>query len=368
MPRTILVFIIALLCFSCERNEIETPSLPLRTVLVYMAADNNLYANAEEDINEMLAAGVPGNCNLIVYLDTKNSYPQLLKIQNGKSTEVKKYERQNSASGEVLHTVIQDATSMFPAQDYGLILWSHGTGWLPPGIFDSLKSRKILRSFGKDGNHEIGLIELAASIPASFEFIIFDACLMGSIEVLYQLRNKANTIIASPTETLVAGFPYDKIVPLLFTPVCGYAEIAQEYMSYYKNKTGILQSATIAVVDARQLEILAGMLREVVENNSIMQPDKSFVQQYEIQDLVVFYDLQDYLTQAVQDENSAVALKQQIARVVKYHDFTPYFLEELSIERSSGVGVYVSPSIDDDLDEHYKQLDWYIDSKLLCFW
>ena len=32
------------------------------------------------------------------------------------------------------------------------------------------------------------------------EFILFDACLMSSIEVLYDLRDKAKYVIASPAE------------------------------------------------------------------------------------------------------------------------------------------------------------------------
>ena len=44
----------------------------------------------------------------------------------------------------------------------------------------------------------------------SFSFIYFDSCFMGNIESLYELRNNASAIVASPTEVLTEGMPYDK--------------------------------------------------------------------------------------------------------------------------------------------------------------
>jgi hypothetical protein len=337
-----------------------------------MAADNNLYENAQADIKEMLISEIPVNNHLLIYLDvpewSENAYPQLFKIQQGEMITIKQYESQNSATGEILQSVINDVITLFPAETYGLVLWSHGTGWLPEGVFDALKQSVISRSFGKDGNSEMSVTELAKSLPVKFEYIIFDACLMGGIEVFYQLRNKANVIIASPTETLVAGFPYDRIIPFLFTAIPNHAGIAQSYMNYYKNKTDNIQSATITVVETKQLKPFADIIRKAIEDHvTIIPPNKEDIQKYVTQRQVVFYDLQDYLEHAIQNEDYIVAIKQQIARMVIYHDFTPYFLSELAIEKSCGISVYVSP-VNDGLDKQYKLFDWYIDSKLLCLW
>ena len=142
------------LVFACscsgdkERDDVP-PSQ--RTVLVYMAADNNLYKNAKADVAEMLLSEIPANSHLLVYLDaperSENAYPQLLEIQQGNMIPVKQYELQNSASGEVLHSVVSDAITLFPSETYGLVLWSHGTGWLPEGVFDALKQSATPRAF-----------------------------------------------------------------------------------------------------------------------------------------------------------------------------------------------------------------------------
>lgn len=123
------------------------------------------------------------------------TYPlHLCRIEYSEYSDIYPY----SASGEVLHSVIHDAITAFPAMEYGLILWSHGTGWLPEGVFDTLKhgNRSKFRSFGFDSGKEMKITELAENLPVKFEFIIFDACLMSNIETLYELRNAANYIIA----------------------------------------------------------------------------------------------------------------------------------------------------------------------------
>lgn len=149
MIQKITILLLCICFLSCENhNEIEIATTPAsRTVLVYMAAENNLYKNAKQDIAEMQVYSAQINGNLLVYLDAPSasldSLPQLLKIENGKIIPVKKYERHNSASGIILQSIINDAVAMFPATEYGLVLWSHGTGWLPEGVFDDLKTQLL---------------------------------------------------------------------------------------------------------------------------------------------------------------------------------------------------------------------------------
>jgi hypothetical protein len=83
----------------------------------------------------------------------------VFEIRKGEIIVIKQYGQQNSASGEILNAVIQDVITEFPAETYGLVLWSHGTGWLPEGVFDALQQSVVSRSFGKDGNSEMSIIE-----------------------------------------------------------------------------------------------------------------------------------------------------------------------------------------------------------------
>jgi hypothetical protein len=361
LKKIILSLLVAYLCLSCSNSNTEQESAK-RTVLVYMAADNNLIRQARKNIEAMLAAKIPNEYNLLVYIDSPNDNPYLLKVTKNKIDTIKQYNMQNSASKQVLKSVINNAFSLFPAENYGLILWSHGTGWLPEGVYDYIKETNT-RSFGKDKNKEMEITDLAEALTENLDFIIFDACLMSGIEVLYQLRNKAKIIIASPTETLVAGFPYEKTIPILLTSSPNYGELALVFMEHYKNSEGELQSASIAVIDTKQLEPLANLVKVATKNEFC--PNRELIQRYDTREPALFFDFEDYLEHIISNESDLIALRKQISRAVIYNDFTPYFLDEFPIEKSCGIGIYI-PFANDALFNPYSSLDWYKDSGLFC--
>ena len=51
----------------------------------------------------------------------------------------------------------------------------------------------------------IEIADLPGAIPMHLDFIIMDACLMGCVEVAYELRDKCDILIFSPTEILSSG-------------------------------------------------------------------------------------------------------------------------------------------------------------------
>jgi hypothetical protein len=74
---------------------------------------------------------------------------------------------------------------------------------------------------------------------------LMDACLMGSVEVAYELRNKADFIIASPTEVIYMGYPYDRIIPELTRKQPDLKKVASDYFNFYNEMPGIFRSASI---------------------------------------------------------------------------------------------------------------------------
>lgn len=50
--------------------------------------------------------------------------------------------------------------------------------------------KPLTQSFGLDMSDELNINDLKKSLPVHSDFILFDACYMGSIEVLYELREK----------------------------------------------------------------------------------------------------------------------------------------------------------------------------------
>src|SRR5512133_1045058 len=150
-----------------------------RVVLLYMAANNNLSGYAQDNIDALKSGFLPGEDDkdiMLVYKHLSGSLPELVRLYkdiNGNTVEdkVAVYEDRNSASGEVLKEVLNKIKSIFPANGYGLILWSHSTGWLPQGYYNSNKGNgnnvfmedpyaDIVKSFGEDRGTEMESTEL----------------------------------------------------------------------------------------------------------------------------------------------------------------------------------------------------------------
>jgi hypothetical protein len=343
--------LLAVVC-GCSKDEPVAPTT--RTVIAYMASDNDLSMDAFDDLFEMQNGFVENNANLVVFIDPADEAPYILEIAHKSSVQVKTYEEFNSADATQMQRVLNDIISMYPADNYGLILWSHGTSWLPAG------SR--LKSFGDDGTRHINIPELAAALPVHFDFIVFDACLMGSVEVAYELKDKTDFILASSTETIASGFPYDKIIPELLSASQNLRRAAEIYVNYYQQLDGDFRSATITLIDTRTLDDLAAVTRKFLSEQSfdITAFDRTAVQRLDVYDEQYTFDLYDFIDKAFPAADKS-ALAAQLNKTVLYKANTENWLVNIQYEIQAycGLSCYIPLSGRKDLTQYYKTLRWY---------
>ncbi|GHU69222.1 hypothetical protein FACS189413_07740 [Bacteroidia bacterium] len=213
----------------------------------------------------------------------------------------------------------------------------------------------------------MSLIELEQSLPIRFEFIIFDACLMGGIEVAYQLRKKANYIVVSPTETLVAGFPYTQTIPLLFTQTINYLGIAKTFTDYYENQTkDYLKSAALTVINTEKLETFANLLYQSIENKIITISDNAYnLLAYEFSNPIIYYDFFNFLQQTIDDKNRLNQLTRLYSEIVISYEHTNFFLNDLVLTGTTALNFFVFPFYEDNLLQAYMQTDWYVDTNFI---
>lgn len=350
-------------------NDVPDPVAPTRTVLIYMAADNSLssysYDNIESIVQGTSASALNGG-NLLIYVDAKNAAPQLLQIKvksDGKiqKLSVEDYPEQNSADPSVMRGVFDKVIGDYPADSYGLVLWSHGTAWLPYNV------QPMLRSFGQDESNWMEIDELAEALPDHvFDFIMFDACYMASTEVAYALRDKADYILASPTEVLGEGFPYKLIIGNFFTETAGLQQIAETFYNYYNQKEKIIeQSASVSLIATEQLDNLAAICREIVigKENAIAALPIQELQQLEYLGYTyhALYDFDDFISRLATETQYTNYLS-ILNKVVLYKQTTPnatYFKGQLVINQFSGLSIYVPQNGLATLNDWYKGMEWY---------
>ena len=373
---------------SCSWYDTEDEISYDRVVLVYMAADNNLsYPSknyAQEDIDEMISAvgDIPSNSRLIVYLDD-NSLPRILSIEQQKGRRpiakvVHQYnEEHNSADAETLYSFIEWATNTYPAESYGLVLWSHGEAWMPA---KAPAQRAVCLDSGS-GNSWMEISDIADVLGNGprMEFILFDACFMQSIEVAYELRNAANYIVASPAEIPAPGAPYNRIVKAMFQPSNSALSIAEKYFQDY-SEGGIVipgygsetYGVCLSVVDCHQLNLLAEVTKEMIAKYVGAQSaiDLKGAQRYYLQNTSTrpyFYDMNGYMKRLLTDAEDYALWTSVFDMAVPYRKATAHWFsdytgkEQVDLENYGGISCYVphATSTRTKLNEAFRSTAWY---------
>lgn len=356
----VLIFILASFLTCTKEEEVEpTVKETMRTILVYMVADNTLEEDAPKNIRLMEQGFIQQGTNVIIFIDGKTT-TTLLQVQKNRSKVLKVYGKLNSTDPEVMKSIIEEVQLMFPANSYGLILWSHADSWIP--------TQPAKRSFGEDGlNHGINISDLARILPFKFEFIIADACYMGGIEIAYELRSKANYLLAAPSSILSFGFPYDKVLPKLTNINLDLIGAGQEFYEYYNKQRGLLQFATISLINLSELDNLAKITDTLIPNNfNYRKVNLNTIQCFDedrpshIQASIA-YDMLDFFEIAF-PERDLTQLKEQINKVILYKAHTPALFDH-PIYVYCGLSVYIPvPWLNYNYNLYYKQLEWYKDS------
>lgn len=341
---------------NCKKeNHKKNSSNASRMVLVYIAANNDLISDAISSINnlELGAKDLKGQMLVFVKTNTSNSYLLKIKYDIGDkivSDTLKTYLTQSSSDGTFLKEVIKDSRSYFPAKTYGLIMWSHGTSWVPPIT--------KTKSFGSDNGKEMDIKDLKKALFNDFEFIMFDACYMGSLEVVYELKDKAKFIIASSSEVLSSSFPYHKISQYLFTDSTDLVKAAKSYVDYYSEFSGKLASATVSITNTKELDNLASLTREILPSIEL-RTKITDVQEltFEANPRANAYDFLDFIQNYYKPQEYNI-IKSQLEKVVLFKANTKCFFN-VPMKTFCGLSIYLPIKKPDLFKDYYSSLSWY---------
>ena len=378
---TTLLFSILLTFFSCSEDPKVDPILPTgRTLLVYVALDNSLYGEMA-DVHASLREGWGNediNGTLLLFADTRRGgNPVLINIkkQNGEviSDTIRTYTNDNSASPELFRQVIADTKLIAPANSYGMLLFSHASGWLPATAFiNPLKweaggnnsSKLGSRSIFEDNGREMEFHDFVTAIPdGMFEFIASEMCFMSSVETAYALRNKTDYLLAAAPEVLSPGFEpiYRTSLGLLYKAKPDLEGFAQAFFDYFDGLQGEYRSAAISVVKTSEIQALANFTRTVAP--VLTQEQINLVQYYDgnpprSSSLPhLFFDFRDYIAQ-VATEAQMNELDGLLDKAVIFKRSTPKLIN-IYIPKHSGLSVYIPQERLPRLNKAYEGTDWW---------
>ena len=362
-------------------------SMPSRRVMVMISAGyNSLSGYLSEDLKDLESGYIPEgtyfNADVLLVLArlpksagdyASPSAPVLYRLWANRSGEVQRDTIQvwggdtQLCTRETIHEALSTTQKKYPAQSYGVVFSSHGSGWLPPGYYTdpsqfepSSGSLWSLRSIGQDktpsGGTEMDLNDFADAIPMHLDYCLIDACLSGCVEVAHALKGKADIVGFSPTEVLADGFDYKNITTHLFARPLDPVEVCREYFAYYNAQSGSNRSATITAVDTRKMDALEAVCKELFEAYRPILKTMSGgnVQGYFRYDRHYFYDLRDILVQAGISEQEKTRLDAALSQFIVYQAATDYFLS-IPLTRVCGLSMYLPSMGSTYLNNYYKE-------------
>ncbi|MBQ7222674.1 MAG: hypothetical protein IJS02_04325 [Bacteroidales bacterium] len=366
-----------------------------RAILIYFAGNNNLSYYMKQNLNDIYGTNfVPrytSDTVLLVFEHMIDRTPLLRRYyrtdQGDLIGEVITVYDKSFSSGKVesFTQVEKEAFSKFPAKSKGLMVSSHGSGWLPEGYYsdpqDFSEDRLIQfqmertldegivkssdpetdnKSICYDGYLEFDVAKWAKAMNEHYEFICLDACFMSSIEVVYELRHNADYILASPTEILAYGYPYKEVFDnLILGGESNLKNFCNEMLAYHLQQE---RSCTITLTKCSGLEMLASFTRQLYAQRKTERAavNPNAVQPFFRSSDDWFYDLGDYIEHfATPEEYQAYDLL--LRKVVINKANTSKFLS-LPIIKNSGLSTYIPKARYPKLNAYYKTLEWNKDT------
>lgn len=397
------------------KDDCQIDEMSRKVLLLYSAGYNSLRSYLMDDIKDLKEGWLPGkDCNddiLLVYTHTTKvsgayntpTSPYLIRLYRDKGgnticdTLVTYPEGTISSSAAQLNKVLSYVKDNFTSGSYGMIFSSHATGYLPSGYYanpseytfpearmmrargipapvpyiepDFDPSLPMVKSVGQDQvgssgdrvSYEMEISDFAEAIPMKMDYILFDACLMGGIEVAYELRGKCSKVGFSQAEVLAEGFDYKILTQHLLKNESPYPMgVCNDYFTQYDIQSGVYRSATISLVDCDKLEPVVEVCRRIFTANraGLAKIDPKNVQQFYRGYKHWFYDMESIIIEAGASEEEIASLHAALDQCVLYKGHTPEFMNEFAIDIFSGFSMYLPCDGNIQLDKFYKTLQW----------
>lgn len=252
--------------------------LTLWTVLIYMAADNNLKEECIYALTEIFRVGPTPQIDVIAQLDsgdaiTRYDFRELRRdgysagrvignLDDLKETVLSDQKALRSVSdSQMLNDFLSEMVGKPEAQSYNLVVLSgHGSGAVgdfltadnPPSALSIPRLKLVVESLHEEIRRKIDVLGM-------------DSCLMSMIEVMYELRDDINFLVGAEGFERNTGWPYHDILAALrgepgMAPEKLARNIVKEHTNYYfpYHISGV--SVDMAVCDLRDGDNVANLI------------------------------------------------------------------------------------------------------------
>lgn len=368
------------------------------TLIVYMAADNDLESYGIANLKQMERANYK-NMNVLVLFDRAEDYDET----NGNWTDTRLYEviHDDSSSNYIasrrldcpmlgisaleeteldmgnfntLRNLIDFAKTEYESEKYSLIFWGHGTGWRGADL--DYESCRAVAIDDKSGTYMTVAEEAKALKNQGLSVIGFDTCFAGVLENIYELKFCSMYTVACPGVSPSIGWNYTKLLESLDHSDFTEKSIAIAMAESSAVKTSVFDNSKLQDL-MRSFEAFSRKLAENITSAEIrndmfvqLMNSKSYsYTQYPCDMYLDIYGLGELFAKST--EPSLIKLSEKLKQTVNASGFTTnsqnlligvHFIPKLS---SKTVSVqhsvhYIKSESNESQCEFIKDSDWWV--------
>lgn len=377
----------------CIPLELEIVTPDDWTIMIYMS-DCDLEEFALNDLNEM--EGIPhgDHLNIVVQLDRWESFSPKDDRSNGNWTTARRYlvepDKDTRSIGSKMLSDLGEintadplqlvdftiwAKEEYPADRYALVLWNHGSG------IDGICWEQSMEEEDVITIKELGeaLESITDNGEDPLDIIGFDACLMSTIEVAYEIAPYSRYMIGSEITEPTFGWDYSVFEELVKDPFLTEKELADLIIEGFLSQTDLTsskRSLSMCVLDLSTTDETVAHLDDL--SNAINSAGSAEIYNMRIarkyaQPISSGYssdavDLTDYVDNIIelsgsqQVKENAKRLLDSLATMIVGFDKVQG-ISDLETEGLNGISIY-SPDFKDVLDqnENYDDLKFTKDT------
>ena len=255
------------------------------TLMVYMAADNDLESAAIQDFNEMESVALGGApVTTVVLFDRVAGFDQT----NGDWTDTRMYEISTDSDGlnntiassriacpklgitatgsielnmsdpVTLQYFVQSAKASYPAEEYCLLIWGHGTGWRGSEGASSFAVSPE-KAFAIDdttgGYMSIGQASKVLK-DQGISAMAFDTCFGALLEIGYEFRTSAKYLVGSEGCTPSTGWDYAALFNSFYKSDFSDTSLIDSICAQFSNQYSGVPGMTISAMDLGKMSAL----------------------------------------------------------------------------------------------------------------
>ncbi|SFF98523.1 clostripain-related cysteine peptidase [Prevotella sp. KH2C16] len=358
-----------------------TPTTAEKTIFFYMpwtdsetSTGQSLYsyflANINNVENGISSQNGLGRNRVLVFISPSPTYSALLEIKysGGRCIRdtLKRYSRIDYTAPEGIAAILNDVKANAEAHQYDMIIGSHANGWIPKGMDNYYRTRAF---GGSTSRYQTNIADLAAGISRAgmhMQFICFDDCYMAQVEVAYDLRQVADYLIASTSEVLADGIPYDEVWKYITPATPDYEKICQTFHQHYMAYT--YPYGTLSTIKCAEMENMAAIMKNLNANYTFDTGKLGDLQKLDGYGQTAFFDFADYV-KALCGGTVPPEFTAALNRLVPYYSYTPQIYTDLdeynggfnTVPVNTFSGITISDPTDNTYLEGYKtQTNWWL--------